>query len=66
MGEAISLLDKIDQPTLSMKRDNGACNFNLWVPTPPRDLLRGNRFQELQELEEEDVSDFQRRGVHLM
>ena len=48
------------------ERENGVYNFNLWVHTPPKDVLKGNRFQELQELDEEDVLDFQRRGVHLM
>ena len=66
MEEAINLLEKMDKSTLRMKRENGVHNFNLWVPTPPKDVLRGNRFQELQELEEEDASDFQRQGVHLM
>ena len=65
MEEMIGLLEKMDQSTLKMKRENGVYNFNLWVPTPPRDVLKGNRFQELQELDEEDVSDFQRLGAHL-
>ena len=28
--------------------ENGVCNFNLWVPTPPKDASTSNRFQALQ------------------
>ena len=66
MKEAISMLEKMEQSALKMKRENGVYNFNLWVPTPPKDVLKGNKYQVLQELEEEEVSDFQRQGVHLM
>ena len=66
MEEVIGMLEQMEQSTLRMKRENGVYNFNLWVPTPPKDVLKGNRFQELQELAEEEVSDFQRQGVHLM
>ena len=66
MEEVISMLDRKNHSTLRMKRENGVYNFNLWVPTPPNEVSKGNRFQELQELDDEDVSDFQRLGVHLM
>ena len=67
MEEMMGQLERVGQSTLRMKRENGVCNFNLWVPTPPKEILRGNKFQELQELaEEEGESDFQRQGVHLM
>ena len=64
--EVINMLERKEQSTLRMKRDNGVYNFNLWVPTPPRDVLKGNKYQALQEPEEEELSDFQRQGVHLM
>ena len=60
------MLERMEQSTLRMKRENGVYNVNIWVPTPPKDVLKNDRRQELQELDEEDVSDFQRRGVHLM
>ena len=66
MEEVIGRLERMEHSTLKMKRENGVYNFNLWVPTPPEDALKGNEFQALQELEEEEVSEFQRRGVHLM
>ena len=66
MEEVIGMLERKNHSTLRMKRENGVCNFNLWVPTPPKEVLKGSRFQELQELDEEDVSDVQRLGVHLM
>ena len=67
MEEVIGMLERMDHSTLKMKRQNGVRNFNLWVPTPPpKEVSGSNRLQELQELDEEDVSDFQRRGVHLM
>ena len=34
MGEVMSRLERMDQSTLRMKRENGVYNFNLWVPHP--------------------------------
>ena len=62
----ISRLEKMDRSTLRMRRENGTYNFNLWVPAPPKDVLAGNRFQELQEVDEEEEPDFQRQGARLM
>ena len=66
MGNIISLLEKMDKSTLRMKRENGGYNFNLWVPKPPSGVLGKSRFEVLQELEEEDPSDFTRLGERLM
>ena len=66
MEEVIGTLDRLDRSALKMKRENGVYNFNLWVPKPPADVRTKNRFSELQDLEEEEVSGFARPGVHLM
>ena len=69
LQQLIVIVDVMDSSTLTMKRENGVYNFNLWVPRPPRDVRTKNRFEELQDLEEEEeeeVSGFARPGVHLM
>ena len=66
MQEVIGTLDRLDRSALKMKRENGVYNFNLWVPKPPVDVRTKNRFSELQDLDEEEVSGFARPGVHLM
>ena len=65
MTEVIGSLDKMEKSTLRMTRENGVYNFNLWVPRPPQEVSIRNRFEVLQDLDEE-VSDFVRRGEHLM
>ena len=65
MEEVIGSLDRMGRSTLKMKRENGVYNFNLWVPKPPQEVSTKNRFEVLQDLDEE-VSDFVRRGEHLM
>ena len=66
MENVIGLLEKMDKSTLRMKRENGVYNFNLWVPRPPVGVVVKNRFEVLQELEEEDASGFTRLGERLM
>ena len=66
MEEVIGMLERMDHSTLRMKRENGDVQLQPLGADPPKEVLGSNRFQELQELDEEDVSDFQRRGVHLM
>ena len=67
MEKVIGALDRMDKSTLRMRRENGVYNFNLWVPKPPTGILGKNRFEALQELEEEEeASDFTRLGEHLM
>ena len=66
MKEVIGSLDRMGGSTLRMRRENGVYNFNLWVPKPPKEVLMQNRFEVLQDLDEEDVSDFTGLGEHLM
>ena len=66
VGDVLRLLEGMDKSTLRMKRESGVYNFNLWVPKPPTGILGGNRFEALQELDEEEVSVFAGLGEHLM
>ena len=67
MKEVMGRLEKMDKSTLRMSRENGVYNFNLWIPKPPKGVMVKNRFEALQDLdEEEDPSDFVRPGEHLM
>ena len=64
MEGVIGTLEKMDKSTLKMKRENGVYNFNLWVQKPPQGVRVSNRFEVLQDLDDEE--DFVRLGAHLM
>ena len=53
LSKTIANLEKMEGKSLKMERDGGVYSFQMWIPVPPENRMKGNRFSPLQQAEEE-------------